>query len=407
MGVDKILSMVLNDISLNSKGLLEIRKKANDVVSFFRKSGFDAKIGGSLAKNTLVKKENQDVDIFVVLKNGDISKIESVVKKKFYEVNLVHGSRDYLRIKEGNILFEIIPIIKFKKPEEAKNITDFSLIHVGYVTKILKKKPKLADEIKLAKAFCVAQKCYGAESYIGGFSGYALEVLVCYYGGFVNFLKKIKKDRVIDPLKSFKNKDEIMRELNESKLVSPIILIDPTYKYRNVCAGLTKEVLDLFLESSDKFLKRPSADFFRKKEFSESGFLDFAKKGKFSVYKINFSTNRQEGDIAGTKMKKLFRFLIRELEKKEQEVVSYDFIYSEGQEALGYLTVKEKNIIEIKGPSVKMKEAVVKFKKVRKNIVISGGFAFAKEKVEIPVLFRNSSPVAESMMVGFEFEKLV
>jgi len=407
MSVNRLLNDVLKDISLNSKELSEIKKKANEVVGFFKKKGYDAKIGGSLAKNTLVKKDNQDVDIFVVLQNGDISKVEPVVKKHFSDVVVVHGSRDYLKIKSDNILFEIIPIVKFKKPEDAQNITDFSLIHVNYITKVIKKNKKLADEIKLAKAFCVAQKCYGAESYIGGFSGYALEVLVCHYGGFVNFLKKIRKDKIIDPMKYFKNKDEIMRELNESKLVSPIVLIDPTYKYRNVCAGLTQETLDLFLDSVDKFLKKPSVDFFVHKEFSVSEFLETAKKEDLIVYKINFNTNRQEGDVAGTKMKKMLRFLIKNLEKKEQKVVYSDFVYSGGQDATGYLAIKIKELIDIKGPSVKLKDAVDKFKKVRKNISVSGGFARAKEEVAIPVIFISSNTVAESMMVGFTPEKIL
>src|SRR3989344_5865150 len=99
----------------------------------------------------------------------------------------IHGSRDYFVVKENNNFeFEIIPTLKIKKPSEAKNIIDLSYFHVNYVRNKLKNK-KLADEIKLAKAFIHYSDCYGAESYINGFSGYAVELLVIYYGSFTKF----------------------------------------------------------------------------------------------------------------------------------------------------------------------------------------------------------------------------
>ena len=66
-----------------------------------------------------------------------------------------------------------------------------------YVKELLirkkKIKGKILDEIRLAKAFCHANGCYGAESYIKGFSGYALELLVYHYGSFQKFVKAITK----------------------------------------------------------------------------------------------------------------------------------------------------------------------------------------------------------------------
>lgn len=49
------------------------------------------------------------------------------------------------------------------------------------------------DEIKIAKAFCHATGCYGAESYIKGFSGYALELLIYHYKSFQSFVKAMTK----------------------------------------------------------------------------------------------------------------------------------------------------------------------------------------------------------------------
>jgi tRNA nucleotidyltransferase (CCA-adding enzyme) len=81
---------------------------------------------------------------------------------------------------------------KISKPKEAENITDLSYSHVNYIKKRIKNK-KILDEIRIAKAFCYATNTYGAESYIGGFSGYAIELLVYHYGSFLKFIKAISK----------------------------------------------------------------------------------------------------------------------------------------------------------------------------------------------------------------------
>ncbi len=407
MKAEKVLMNILEKISLSEPELKAIKKETNELLSILKKQGLNANIGGSLAKGTILKKDNQDVDIFIVLKKEELPKFERLIAKTKLKYELVHGSRDYIQIKKQNIVFELIPVLKLDKENKIENVTDFSLIHVKYIKSILDKNKKLANEIKLAKAFCHAQKCYGAESYIGGFSGYALEVLVCHYGGFLKFIKKIKSEKIIDPKKYFKNKSEILRELNESKLQSPIILIDPTYKYRNVCAGLTQETYNLFLKSSAEFLKSPSEEFFKKKEFNLEKFIADSKKENLSIYEITIKTDRQEGDIAGTKMKKLFKFLIRELEIKEQQVKKSEFIYNQEKEAKAYLAIQKKELIEIIGPKPEMKDAVLEFKKVRKTTYLSKGFVCAKEKVSVEDIFTNNNYTAESMGTGFEFKRIV
>lgn len=408
MKVEKVLSNVLQEISLSSIEIKQIEKETKELVKTLKKNKLDANIGGSLAKGTILRKDNQDVDIFIVLKPQDLPKFEKMVAKTKIKYDLIHGSRDYIQIKKEKLTFELIPVLKLDKKVKIDNVTDFSLIHVQYIKKKISKNKKLADEIKLAKAFCHANKVYGAESYIGGFSGYSLEVLVCYYGGFLKFLKKIQSEKVIDPEKQFKNQGEIMRELNQSKLQSPLILIDPTYKYRNVCAGLTHETYLLFLQKASEFLKNPSDEFFQKKEFSLNNFIQSAKNENLNVYELNMDTNRQEGDIAGTKMKKLFKFLIRELERKEQKVIDSEFIYNnKGKESKGFLAIKRKEIIEIQGPLLGMEEATKEFKKVRKNTYISNGYVYAKEKVSIENIFIGCMSAAESMGTGFEFNKII
>jgi len=213
MNLKNILEKELEMISLSSGEILELRKIAKSFIDSLREKGIRAYVGGSLAKGTLVRKgEYQDVDIFVVFDcSEDILKLEKILKKIKLPGKLkkIHGSRDYFQIDCGSVLLEVVPVMKNKNPESAENVTDVSLKHVKYVRDVIKKSPKLAGEIMLAKAFCRAQRCYGAESYIKGFSGYSLEVLIIHFGGFIKFLKGISKGRsgkkIIDQMKYFKN----------------------------------------------------------------------------------------------------------------------------------------------------------------------------------------------------------
>ena len=403
MNISSVLKEVLVDISISKEQERDFFNKAKEIIEKLKVHKLDVFIGGSLAKGTLVKKEKQDIDLFVVFdKEEDTRKLEEILSKSGINVKKIHGSRDYFHIEHDDCIIELIPVVKISKPEQAENVSDVSLMHVGYVKNRISKKKNLGDEIKFAKTFCFANECYGAESYIGGFSGYALEVLVIYFGGFIKFLKGIQKKRVIDPEKYFKNEREIKRELNESKLNSPVILVDPTYRYRNVCAGLSEETFELFLNASKKFLKSPSLRYFEKERFDIDKFRKDAAKKKAEFVKLRIETDKQEGDIAGTKMKKFFRFIIQELERKEQKVVLSKFVYSGGKSAECYFAVKENKEIEIQGPPVKMKESVKKFKLIRKKTYVKKKFVYAKEKVSLKDIFSKLKRFEDEMSVWSE-----
>lgn len=403
MRLKEILQEEQKKISPLKEKIEKLNKVANNFIHQLKKGGLKAYVGGSLAKGTLInKEEKQDIDIFVVFDySEEIPKLEKVLNKDFSQkVKKIHGSRDYFQIEFPEAVLEIIPVVKNTNPEIAENVTDVSLSHVVYVKNVLDKKPFLADEIRLAKSFCKAQKCYGAESYIKGFSGYSLEVLVIYFGDFIKFLKGIRRKRIIDPIKYFKNENEILREVNSSKLNSPVILIDPTYKYRNITAGLGEETFEKFLKSSENFLKKPSADFFEEKKISREELAQIAIKSKAKLFELEISTDRQEGDIAGSKMKKFFDFIINNLKRKQQEILLKEFDYSgKGQKAKGYLIVREKNEIEVRGPPIGLDGAVKDFKKARKEVFLRKNYLWVGEKVNAEYIILNLKKFEKEMGV--------
>ncbi len=395
MKINKILKEQLELILPNEKGLNELREKTKIIVSLLEnemkrlKLSAEVFVGGSFAKRTLLKRDKYDIDIFVRFdwRLQDISDLlEKIIKKasllKKFKFERLHGSRDYFRIFRENVIFEIIPVYKIKKPREARNVTDLSYFHVNYVKRKIKNE-KLANEILLAKSFCQAQGIYGAESYINGFSGYGLECLIIYYKSFLKMLGELVKikDRIIlDPEKHYKNKNDVLFSLNEARLQSPIILVDPTWKERNVLAALNRESFKNFQESARGFLKRPSKKFFEFRESDIENLKKLAKTKKVEFVHIKIATDKQEGDIAGTKMKKFSKFFESEL-RKYFDINDREFSYDSGKESNFYLVVKPKKKIILFGPPVKMKEHAIAFRKRHRNVYEKDGKLYSENRI--------------------------
>jgi len=392
--INQILKEVLIKVNPSEKDLSSINKFLKDFLSEIKKElkkkKIDAEvfIGGSFAKKTLIKKGQYDVDIFVRFNKkygNEISNLtEKILKETKRHFSTIHGSRDYFKINvEPSFFVEIIPVIKVKNPKESDNITDLSYFHVDYIRKKLKTE-KMLEEVRLAKAFCHANKCYGAESYINGFSGYALELLVYHYKSFFNFVKamiKIDEKEIIDVEKLYKNKREIEMNMNSSKMISPIVLIDPTYKERNALAALSKETFKEFKEVCKKFIKKPSEESFEVKKIDIEKIKNNAHKNKSEFVLIKAKTDKQEGDIAGSKLVKFYRHLAEEIEKF-YKITNKDFEYHYRKEAEYFFVVKSKKEIILNGPNENDEKNVMLFNNRHKNTFVKKGKIYAREKID-------------------------
>lgn len=384
--IKEILERQILLIKPTEKGQERIEKETENFVKELeskiknKKIKADVFLGGSLAKGTLIKKQKYDIDIFVRFDEKYQDKeISKLLGKVLGKAKKIHGSRDYFQLKKGDVLFEVVPVLKIAKPTEAKNITDLSYFHVNYIKSKIKKNKKLADEIMLAKSFAYDQDCYGAESYIKGFSGYALELLICYYGSFTKFITMIKdKEKIVlDSEKFYKNKQEIMLELNEAKLQSPIVFVDPTFKERNALAALSLETFMKFKKACKDFLEKPSSKFFEKKDLGQ----ELKKKHKNLII-IEIKTGKQKGNIAGSKLKKFYKFLTKSLEK-HFEIKIKEFEYEEEKNTGKiFLVMRQKKELVVEGPPITSVEHITKFKKKHKRCFIKKGRAYAKEKAK-------------------------
>lgn len=388
IGINKLDFSIDKDDSLSSKREASVFLKILKKEMKKHKIKAEAFIGGSFAKGTMIQSDNYDIDIFVRFpQDSDIhssmEKLSRALLSEGINCKKIHGSRDYLQVEKGhNLTFEIIPVIKINNPKKAQNTTDLSYFHVSYVKNKLNN--NLIKEIGIAKKFFKAQKVYGAESYIQGFSGYSVECLIIHYKSFlkmINAFASAKNKIIIDPEKQYGKNQNILLEMNESKTFSPIILVDPTYKERNVLAALSQETFDKLKVSIKNYLKNPSMKYFDVKNIDETDFAKLAKAKNASYLHLRLFTSKQPGDIAGTKMKKFSRFITIQL-SSSFSLIKEDFEYKMEDSADLHLILKNKNEIIRKGPPILMKDNVAKFKKVNKNTFVKGNFIYAKVPVK-------------------------
>ena len=393
--IEKILKEVLTKVNPSQEEINSINQFLKTLISSIeeelKKLKIDAKpfVGGSFAKGTQIRKGQYDVDLFVRFnekyKTGEISKLTERVLSKIKQskkFSIIHGSRDYFKINASPSFFiEVIPVKTAKNPKEAENITDLSYFHVGYIKKKLKTE-KMLEGVRLAKAFCHANKCYGAEGYINGFSGYSLELLIYHYKSFLNFVKQISKinnQEFVDLEKFYKNKGEIIMNMNSAKMTSPIILIDPTYKERNALAALSKETFEQFKEICKSFIKNPSERYFELRKADIEKIRKNAKDRKEDFALMKVETDKQEGDIAGSKLIKFYKHLSMEIEKY-YKLSNKGFEYDGKSSADFFFVGRGKKELVLTGPEINDKKNVVLFKRKHKKVIVKKGRTYAIEK---------------------------
>jgi len=381
----KLLQDVLTELVPSKDDEKNVVDEIKHMISKIKVKDATVILGGSGEKGTWLRNA-KDVDLFVAfnykkywMKSDELSDLlEKALKKKFKKIHRLHGSRDYFQVR-SSILFEIIPILDIKHADEAINITDVSPLHATFVKKAISKKKTLANDIRLMKQFCKAQNVYGAESYIKGFSGYMCEILVIKYGGFLPLLKassKWKSQEIIDLQNFYKGKN-VLLELNKSKLISPMILIDPVQEDRNAAAALDDKKYTYFIKQAKAFLKNPSQKFFEERA------LDLEKLQKDHVV-IEAKVLTGKKDVVGGKLLKSFSFILKELEKEGFSVVKNGWQWDEGKTAYYYIKAKDADKIKIvTGPPTSMKDEIKRFKKHHKKTVVSKGRVYGHDKRKI------------------------
>ena len=380
--INSIIETVKDIVRPNNIILRNVDDTVKRIHESIKKSKIEAECvkGGSIAKDTFLKNDH-DVDLFVRFAlhypDNELSELlQKILKIAFpkQHIDRIHGSRDYYQFTLKELDYEIIPVLKIHKSNfhEAKNITDFSPLHVEWTGGKIREHSELADEIRIAKQFCKANNVYGAESYINGLSGHIVDILVIHYGSFLSLIKKfasieevsIKKPIIIDTDSLLKNP---LNEMNASK-ISPLIIVDPVQPERNAAAALGKEKLSIFINACKQFIDSPSEKFFEIKKFDlKNKILELKNKNNNSkIILIKIKTLEGSKDIVGTKVFKVYEDLIKHSSLNEFAVIdsAWNFNYEKKSASLLLVFDKEKlsDTVEHLGPPLSSKTDVDKFR---------------------------------------------
>lgn len=350
------MKKVLDKIKPTKQETKEIKELTENIFKKVKINNCKLELGGSIAKGTWLHNDH-DIDVYAVFdfqeyKNKNISKILEKTLKKHYKITTLKGSRNYFQIKKEKYIVEIIPILKINKASEALNITDISPLHTRYV-----KKFKDKNQILLTKAFFKAQKVYGAESHIKGFSGYVTEILTIHYKTFNNLLKNIAKWKT----KTLIGDEQLIKNLNKSKRQSPLILIDPTDKTRNASAALGKEKYKIIIKKARQYLKNPSEAFFKQEPF-------MIPKTNQTTIQIEITPLKGKKDVVGSKILYCYNYIKKKLVVNDFKIIKSNWNWKD--KALLYYIIDKKPLDKYKkhyGPPKEIKRAIKAFKTKWKN----------------------------------------
>jgi len=330
MNLNKVLKTVKPDENQEK----EMDNFIEKLLETSRKLSDEAKpiICGSVEKDTWLSKK-YELDLFLLF-NQNISKKEleekglrlakNIIKKLKGRHIIAFAEHPYLRGWVKKFQIDIVPCYDIEDPENIKSAVDRTPHHVKFVKKNLKN----PDEVRLLKQFCIANKCYGADVKTLGFSGYLCELLTIKYGGFMECVKDASKWRA-NHIITFDNSN---KEGASQKFKSPLVVIDPVDKNRNVSAAVSIEKFYTFVKACKDFIEYPKEEFFFKKTIKPYSIAEISKKIKSrgtKWYMITFKKPRIIEDILYPQMKRCSKSIEKMLNQNGFKVLKNDFYCNE------------------------------------------------------------------------------
>ena len=308
--VDKIASQVFSLVNNEAE-------KQKSIVSVH--------FGGSYAKETWTP-EKIDIDIFVKFKTTTTEKnFEKIGRKigfdslKKFKPYVRYSEHPFVEANIDGVGVNVVPCYDVKKGAW-KSAADRSTFHTEFMSEKLSGQMK--DDIRILKYFLNINKMYGAEIAKQGFSGYVCEVLVYYLGSFENVLKKMAKLQ----------KNEMIGE-SPRKFESPMVIIDPIDRNRNLGAAISMDNVTNFILVARNFLKKNSISYFKEKSK-----LSIPKEFAKNILVIQFIYKKRSDDIIYGQIKRATNSIESQMNKEGFNVLRNDSLaYDENVAGLIFL----------------------------------------------------------------------
>ena len=316
-----------------------------------QKSTVSVHFGGSYAKETWTP-EKIDIDIFVKFKKTTSEKdFETISKKigfdslKKFKPYVRYSEHPFVEAEINGVGVNVVPCYDIKKGEW-KSAADRSTFHTEFMSANLTGLMK--DDIRILKCFLKINGMYGAEIAKQGFSGYVCESLVYYLGSFESVLKKMAKLQ----------NNEMIGE-SPRKFESPLVIIDPIDRNRNLGAAISIDNVAKLVLIARNFLKKNSISYFKEKIK-----MKVPKELAKNALVINFKYKKRSDDIIYGQIKRASSSIESQLNKEGFNVLRNDVVtYDENKASLLFLFESltiSKNEVRT-GPEVFSSEFASKF----------------------------------------------
>ena len=250
---------VLKRIKPSDKETAGIRDAAErlqmKVASYLSGYEYDIKVTlvGSVAKGTFL--HDPDLDVFLMfpesVPEGEMVKIGLAAGEEILQGERMYAEHPYTRGNFDGLWADLVPCYAIKDSSKLMSAVDRTPFHTEYV--ISNTDERLRDEIRLLKGFMTGIGTYGAEPNTRGFSGYLCELLVIFYGGFLNTVKAVSE---------WKEGITIAAGKKGPAMLGPMVMYDPVDPKRNVASAVHIDTFATFIAACKRYLESPSEKFF-------------------------------------------------------------------------------------------------------------------------------------------------
>ena len=308
----------------------------------------DAQLGGSYAKGTWLAGET-DIDVFVRFDDGvpdgrfrSLSRLIGLESMAGYEPAERYADHPYVEARVDGTVVNVVPCYDVE-PGRWKSAADRSPYHTRFMRENLD--GRLKNDVRLLKKFLKVRGLYGAQIAVGGFSGYAAEVMIWHFGGFAETMRgmaDIKRGAAIG--KTARNFD------------TPVPIIDPIDENRNLAAAVSNRNMGLFILACRKIADNPGADPLKGQSAPPS-------LGWENVASVRFGRGDENPEVIWGQARSAASAVIRQMERGGFVVIRHKVLVDERQVCLLFLTESLRIPVHVvrAGPDVFRRDESVKF----------------------------------------------
>ncbi|MEK6976274.1 MAG: CCA tRNA nucleotidyltransferase [Candidatus Thermoplasmatota archaeon] len=221
-----------------------------------------AAVQGSTAKDTWLR-GGADIDLFLLLDPSvPVERLESaavsVGTKVLPDARKKYAQHPYLSGTFRDHAVDLVPAYAVASAGAKMSAVDRTPFHTAWVRAHLDVAAR--GQVRLAKRWLRGVGAYGAQTALGGFSGYLVEVLVGRFGSFPSVLDWLAADakprRLAVPAAGQPGPDQVKDD------VSPLVVVDPVDPARNCAAAVTATTLALACGAARAYQAAPDRRFF-------------------------------------------------------------------------------------------------------------------------------------------------